>query len=159
MKDNEDLYEILNIDQKSTQPEIKRAYHKLAKQYHPDKHQGNPLEANIRFQKINYAYMTLSDTNKREFYDLFASVDIQSGVPRQRNFSDIFSSIYDLMKNMQEQTRETDRKLEELCGATKRPASPESCSSSNSSYDEDKAMAWLLDQDVRPKKRKVKKLD
>lgn len=45
----QDLYRILNVDTSATQSEIRKAYHRLAKQYHPDKHPANPVEASIQF--------------------------------------------------------------------------------------------------------------
>jgi curved DNA-binding protein len=58
-------YEILGVDRDATADNIKSAYKKLARLYHPDKKSGNTE----KFQEINTAYQTLSDTVKREQYD------------------------------------------------------------------------------------------
>lgn len=68
-----DYYNILNIDKKATQDEIKRAYRKLAIKYHPDKNQGNK-DAEEKFKEISEAYEVLSDPKKREEYDTYGSV-------------------------------------------------------------------------------------
>ena len=48
--------------------QIRRAYHKLAKEMHPDRNPNDP-DANTKFQDIGSAYETLSDENKRKIYD------------------------------------------------------------------------------------------
>jgi len=61
-------YDILGIDKKSSDTEIKKAYRSMSLKYHPDR---NPNEdANARFQEINEAYETLSDSAKRQTYDM-----------------------------------------------------------------------------------------
>lgn len=67
-----DYYEILGIDRKASQEEIKKAYRKLAKQYHPDRNKGNK-KAEERFKDIGEAYELLSDPEKRKAYDNFGS--------------------------------------------------------------------------------------
>ena len=62
-----DFYDELGISRGSSQDEIKKAYLKLAKKYHPDVNKSN--EAKERFANINNAYETLSDDNKRRVYD------------------------------------------------------------------------------------------
>jgi len=63
-----DYYKILGIDKKATESEIKKAYRKLAVQYHPDKNQGNK-EAEDKFKLINEAHEVLGDPEKRKKYD------------------------------------------------------------------------------------------
>lgn len=55
-----DLYEVLGIEKTSSDKDIKRAFHKLATQYHPDKNPGNK-EAEEKFKEISAAYNVLSD--------------------------------------------------------------------------------------------------
>src|SRR5688500_4160799 len=63
-----DYYKVLGLDKKATQDEIKKAYRKLAVQYHPDKNPGNK-EAEEKFKLANEANDVLSDPEKRKKYD------------------------------------------------------------------------------------------
>lgn len=67
-----DYYEILGVDKKATQEEIKSAYRKLAKKHHPDANKGDAT-AEQRFKELNEAYQTLSDDQKRKQYDMFGA--------------------------------------------------------------------------------------
>ena len=63
-----DLYNALGVDKKANQAEIKKAYRKLARQYHPDRNPGD-VAAETRFKEISGAYDVLSDPEKRKQYD------------------------------------------------------------------------------------------
>jgi curved DNA-binding protein len=63
-----DYYKILGVDKKASQADIKKAYRKLAVQYHPDKTQGNK-EAEEKFKLVNEAHEVLGDEEKRKKYD------------------------------------------------------------------------------------------
>ncbi|MFA6252117.1 MAG: molecular chaperone DnaJ [Candidatus Paceibacterota bacterium] len=65
-----DYYKILGVPRSSNQDEIKKAYYKLAHQYHPDKKDGNEE----KFKEVNEAYQVLSDKDKRAQYDRFGTV-------------------------------------------------------------------------------------
>lgn len=65
-----DFYALLNVTRSSTPEEIKKAYRKLAMQYHPDKNPGNK-KAEEKFKEFSEAYEVLSDPKKREMYDQF----------------------------------------------------------------------------------------
>ncbi|MEK7817130.1 MAG: DnaJ domain-containing protein, partial [Actinomycetota bacterium] len=64
----EDLYKILGVEKNATQAEIKKAYRKLARKYHPDANPDNK-QAEARFKEISQAYDVLSDPEKRQQYD------------------------------------------------------------------------------------------
>jgi DnaJ-class molecular chaperone len=70
-------YEVLGVTKNSTADELKKAYRKLALEYHPDRHQGSDKEeAEKRFKEINEAYQVLSDPNKRQNYDRFGQAGV-----------------------------------------------------------------------------------
>ncbi len=69
MSTKRDYYEVLGVDRTASPEEIKRAYRKLARQYHPDVSDAPDAEA--RFKEINEAYQVLSDPEKRAAYDRF----------------------------------------------------------------------------------------
>lgn len=71
MAQKRDYYEVLGVSKTATDDELKRAYRKLAKQYHPDANPDNKEEAEKKFKEINEAYETLSNPQKRKMYDQF----------------------------------------------------------------------------------------
>jgi curved DNA-binding protein len=91
-----DYYQILGVPRGATDEEIKKAYRKLAMQYHPDRNPGKEEWANKKFKEINEAYGALGDPQKRKQYDQFGTVG---------NIGDVFGSsstratFEDLMKD------------------------------------------------------------
>ena len=106
MAEKRDYYEVLGVSKDSSADEIKKAYRKLAKQYHPDMNPGNS-EAEIRFKEVNEAYDVLSDSDKKAKYDAYghAAFDPAAGGGGAGfggfgggfgdfDFGDIFSSFF-----------------------------------------------------------------
>src|SRR6516164_7852962 len=75
-----DLYDTLGIARNASQEEIKKAYRKLARQYHPDRNPGDK-QAEVRFKEIQDAYDVLSDKNKRAQFDRFGFAGADGGFP------------------------------------------------------------------------------
>ncbi len=71
MANKRDYYEVLGVNKNATEDELKKAYRKLAKKYHPDANLDNKEEAEKKFKEVNEAYETLSDPQKRKMYDQF----------------------------------------------------------------------------------------
>jgi molecular chaperone DnaJ len=99
----DDFYSALGVDKKASQEEIKKAYRKLVRQYHPDKNPGD-AKAEERFKEIQQAYDVLSDPKKRKDYDaggMFgfgrggAGFDPRGfGATFGGDFGDIFSTLF-----------------------------------------------------------------
>ncbi len=91
-----DYYEVLDVPRNASSDELKQAFRKLARQFHPDV---NPSpEAEERFKEINEAYAVLSDTEKRAAYDRFGHAGVQGagGVPdfSAMDFADLFGEFF-----------------------------------------------------------------
>lgn len=80
MADKRDYYEVLGVSKNASEDEIKKAYRKKAKEFHPDLHPGD-AEAEAKFKEANEAYEVLSDSQKKARYDQFghAGVDPNYG--------------------------------------------------------------------------------
>ena len=74
-----DYYEVLGVSKNATDDEIKKAYRKLAKKYHPDANPDNKEEAEAKFKEVNEAYENLSNPQKRKMYDQFGANGPQGG--------------------------------------------------------------------------------
>lgn len=78
MADKRDYYEVLGVSRSASDSELKSAYRKLAKKYHPDTNPGD-AEAEAKFKEASEAYAVLSDADKRRQYDQFGHSAFENG--------------------------------------------------------------------------------
>ncbi|MFA6542132.1 MAG: molecular chaperone DnaJ [Bacteroidota bacterium] len=97
MANKRDYYEVLGVQRGSSTDEIKKAYRKLALQFHPDRNPNNK-EAEEKFKEATEAYEVLSDQQKRQRYDQFGHQAMHGGSDYHtyQNFNDIFSQFGDI---------------------------------------------------------------
>jgi molecular chaperone DnaJ len=93
MPTKRDYYEVLEVGRSASPEELRRAYRRLAKQYHPDVNKDDSSEE--RFKEINEAYAVLSDEERRASYDRFGHAGVQ-GLPTDFGFgfADIFEEFF-----------------------------------------------------------------
>ena len=85
-----DFYEVLGVSRSASPAEIKKAYRKLAMQYHPDRNPDDK-EAEEKFKQSTEAYEVLSDSSKRQIYDTYGHEGLKSRGYQGPDFEDIFS--------------------------------------------------------------------
>lgn len=95
MADKRDYYEVLGIDKNASADEIKKAYRKKAKQYHPDLNPGDK-EAEAKFKEANEAYEVLSDEQKKARYDQYGHAGVDPNFGAGGGFGGGFGDDFDL---------------------------------------------------------------
>src|SRR5712671_6669485 len=89
----QDFYDILGVSKSADADELKRAYRKLAMQFHPDRNPGDQ-SAEHKFKDINEAYDVLKDEQKRAAYDRFGHAAFENGSRGQHGFGTDFASTF-----------------------------------------------------------------
>ena len=142
MADKRDYYEVLGVDKSASPDEIKKAYRKLAKKYHPDLNPDDKEGAEAKFKEVTEAYEVLSDPGKKQQYDQFghAAFDQTAGGGYGGGYggfggfddvSDIFSSFFgggfgrgsqnpNAPRRGRDITQNIDLSFEEACFGTER---------------------------------------
>jgi molecular chaperone DnaJ len=93
-----DLYEVLGVTRDAGDSDIKKAYRRLAMEYHPDRNPGD-TKAEDRFKEASNAYKVLSDPDQRARYDQFGPDGLNGNMAGFRGVEDIFSAFGDLFSD------------------------------------------------------------
>jgi len=104
MASKRDYYEVLGVEKTASPQEIKKAYRKLAKRYHPDKNRDDPKVAEEKFKEVSEAYEVLADADKKAKYDRYGHAGVDSSFGQggfdwsnfthYEDVSDIFGDIF-----------------------------------------------------------------
>ena len=95
MAKKRDYYEVLGVDRNASDDDLKKAFRKLAKKYHPDANPDNKEEAEKKFKEVNEAYEVLSDPQKRSMYDRFGFNAPGNSEPGGGGFYSSYTSGFD----------------------------------------------------------------
>src|SRR5213592_2450835 len=105
MTSKRDYYEVLGVSREADDEEVKRAYRKLAMQYHPDRNVGD-AEAELKFKEAAEAYEILRDPEKRQRYDRYGPAGLDAlNVPHFNDAISVFDLFGDLFGDIFGQRR------------------------------------------------------
>src|SRR6266478_863510 len=99
MATKRDYYEVLGLRREADAEEVKRAYRKLAMQYHPDRNAGD-AEAEVKFKEAAEAYEVLSDTQKRQRYDRYGHAGLAGTAHGFRDTQSVFDLFGDMFGDL-----------------------------------------------------------
>lgn len=80
MSEKRDYYEVLGVEKGASEAEIKKAYKKMARKYHPDLNRDDPKMAEAKFKEVNEAYEVLKDPQKKAAYDQYGHAAFEGGM-------------------------------------------------------------------------------
>lgn len=111
---SEDYYKLLSVSPESTDQDLKKAYRKLARIFHPDKNQQDEGAAE-KFKQLNNAYSTLSDPSKRMIYDLFGQEgdSIQLDFEENLKWNDLETQEFRNSRRRRSRSRTNKKKVNE----------------------------------------------
>ena len=98
MSQKRDFYEVLGVDRSVDNAELKKAFRKLALEFHPDRN--SAPEAEQKFKEVSEAYAVLSDADKRARYDQFGHAGLEGGGAGFSNADEVFSQFGDIFGEM-----------------------------------------------------------
>lgn len=122
-KDKKDYYAILGVEKDASPEDLKKAYRKLAVQFHPDKNKDSGAED--KFKEINEAYEVLSDKDKKSQYDQFGSVNNNSSYVDPREFFARWAGSINNMGGFPFGDQDEDKNEEREIKFSQRPINPD----------------------------------
>ncbi len=108
MPQKRDYYEVLGVGRSASDDDIKRAFRRLAKQYHPDANSGD-TSASEKFKEVGEAYQVLSDPEKRQMYDRFGHNALGGGFGDFSGGFGGFGNLSDIMEEFSAWARAAPR--------------------------------------------------